>query len=104
MKTGYKECEKLLKQLKPLGYTFEYGLDGCPINLTKTAKNVNKDMFKVIIDNKVREFLSYSIAKANYHAILNISESASEQTVLAEARKMYIKLLSEEINKVKKGL
>lgn len=32
---GYKECEAMLEKLKPLGYTFEYGLDGIPYNLRK---------------------------------------------------------------------
>ena len=31
----YKECERLLKVLKPMGYTFEYGLDGEPYDLKK---------------------------------------------------------------------
>jgi len=29
----YEECEFMLKKLKPLGYTFEYYLDGTPFNL-----------------------------------------------------------------------
>lgn len=32
---GYKQCEKLLKKLEAFGYTFDYGLDGCPIDLRK---------------------------------------------------------------------
>ncbi len=32
----YRECERLLIELEPLGYSFEYGLDGSPYNLTKT--------------------------------------------------------------------
>ena len=36
MKNGYKECERLLKELRPLGYTFDYGLDAEPFNLRKT--------------------------------------------------------------------
>ena len=32
---NYKGCETLLKQLEPLGYTFDYGLDGEPHSLTK---------------------------------------------------------------------
>ena len=31
----YEECERLLKELKPYGYTFEYYLDASPYNLTK---------------------------------------------------------------------
>jgi hypothetical protein len=31
----YKECDKLLKKLKPLGYTFDYYLDAIPYNLRK---------------------------------------------------------------------
>ena len=30
----YENCEKMLQELKPLGYTFEYGLDAVPFNLT----------------------------------------------------------------------
>lgn len=29
----YKRCQELLKELEPLGYTFEYGLDACPFDL-----------------------------------------------------------------------
>tara|TARA_R110000796_G_scaffold58413_8_gene135005 strand:- start:9416 stop:9601 length:186 start_codon:yes stop_codon:yes gene_type:complete len=32
---SYTECERLLKALKPYGYTFEYYLDASPYNLTK---------------------------------------------------------------------
>lgn len=31
----YTECERLLKELKPLGYTFKYELSGEPFNLKK---------------------------------------------------------------------
>ena len=31
----YIECENLLNALKPLGYIFEYYLDGVPFNLRK---------------------------------------------------------------------
>jgi len=31
----YTECERLLRELKPYGYTFEYYLDASPYNLTK---------------------------------------------------------------------
>lgn len=31
----YEECERLLNELKPYGYTFEYYLDATPYNLTK---------------------------------------------------------------------
>ncbi len=31
----YDECKRLLDELKPLGYTFEYYLDACPFNLQK---------------------------------------------------------------------
>ncbi len=31
----YGNCKKLFDKLKPLGYTFEYGLDAQPFNLTK---------------------------------------------------------------------
>ncbi len=30
----YENCEKLLKELKPLGYTFDYYLDAVPFDLT----------------------------------------------------------------------
>jgi len=33
---AYKECDRLLNELEPLGYTFEYGLDGEPYNLIQT--------------------------------------------------------------------
>lgn len=29
----YQTCEKFLDELQPLGYTFDYGLDGIPSNL-----------------------------------------------------------------------
>lgn len=31
----YENCEKMLKEIEPLGYTFEYGLDACPYDLKK---------------------------------------------------------------------
>lgn len=31
----YTECEELLTKCNELGFTFEYDLDGCPINLTR---------------------------------------------------------------------
>jgi hypothetical protein len=31
----YRVCEELLKELKAVGYTFEYGLDAVPFNLRK---------------------------------------------------------------------
>ena len=34
-KDGYKECRRLLTELRPLGYTFEYGLDAEPYDLKK---------------------------------------------------------------------
>ncbi len=34
----YEECKNLSEILEPLGYTFDYGLDGVPINLTKIKK------------------------------------------------------------------
>jgi len=30
----YKECRRMLKELKPLGYTFDFGLCGTPYDLT----------------------------------------------------------------------
>ena len=35
MEADYILCEKLLEELKPYGYTFEYGLDAIPYNLKK---------------------------------------------------------------------
>ncbi len=32
---SYSTCEKLLAELEPLGYSFEYGLDAIPYNLKK---------------------------------------------------------------------
>jgi hypothetical protein len=32
---SYAECRRLLTALEPLGYTFEYGLDGIPYDLTQ---------------------------------------------------------------------
>lgn len=34
-KCSYKECERMLGEMNELGYTFEYGLDGEPHNLSK---------------------------------------------------------------------
>lgn len=34
-KDAYAECERLLTELKPHGYTFEYYLDGVPFNLRR---------------------------------------------------------------------
>lgn len=31
----YKECNRVLKEINKLGYTYEYYLDGTPYNLTK---------------------------------------------------------------------
>lgn len=33
---SFKACKELLKKLEPFGYTFDYGLDACPIGLKKT--------------------------------------------------------------------
>jgi hypothetical protein len=35
MDNTYLECEALLNELKPFGYSFEYGLDAQPFNLKK---------------------------------------------------------------------
>ena len=35
----YEECERLLAELEPMGYTFEYYLDASPYNLTKIDNN-----------------------------------------------------------------
>ena len=35
---SYDDCDKLQKQLKKLGFTFDYGLDASPINLRKIKK------------------------------------------------------------------
>ncbi len=35
----YKNCERLLKRLEPLGYTFDYGLDAVPFGLKKIVDN-----------------------------------------------------------------
>lgn len=32
---SYQTCERLLAELNPLGYTFDYGLDAIPFNLRK---------------------------------------------------------------------
>jgi len=32
---AYKECDRLLNELEPLKYSFDYGLDGEPFNLKK---------------------------------------------------------------------
>ena len=32
---SYQTCEKLLAELRPLGYTFDYGLDAIPFDLRK---------------------------------------------------------------------
>lgn len=34
----YERCAELLAKVEPLGYTFEYGLDGIPFGLTKIVK------------------------------------------------------------------
>jgi hypothetical protein len=36
MDNDYASCKELEAALKPLGYTFEWGLDAEPFNLTKT--------------------------------------------------------------------
>ena len=33
---AYREGDRLLNELEPLGYSFDYGLDGEPYNLYKT--------------------------------------------------------------------
>lgn len=32
---SYNNCDELIKKLNTVGYTCEYGLDACPINLKK---------------------------------------------------------------------
>lgn len=34
---SYKELDQFLKELKPLGYSFEYGLDAIPYELKKIS-------------------------------------------------------------------
>ena len=34
-KDNYSECQRILNEITPLGYSFEYGLDGEPYNLIK---------------------------------------------------------------------
>ena len=36
----YSECENMLAELKPHGYTFEYYLDAIPFNLTTISKSL----------------------------------------------------------------
>lgn len=43
----YAECERLLKTLKPLGYTFQYGLDGEPFNLMKIDSPIIVNGYKI---------------------------------------------------------
>jgi len=35
---SYEQCNRMQNLMKPLGYTFEYGLDGVPYNLRKISK------------------------------------------------------------------
>ena len=35
---AYKECDRLLNELEPHGYTFDYGLDGEPYKLKKLGQ------------------------------------------------------------------
>lgn len=37
----YTECNELLSLLQPHGYSFEYGLDAIPYNLTKSVLKAN---------------------------------------------------------------
>ena len=37
----YNTCNKYLNEMNAVGYTFEYGLDGEPMNLTKINTNLN---------------------------------------------------------------
>jgi hypothetical protein len=34
-KDPYKQCKRMEKKLKPLGYSFDWGLDGIPYDLVK---------------------------------------------------------------------
>ncbi len=61
----YKSNEKLLKELKPLGYTFEYGLDGMPYGLKKIEmkKGGSVDMDKIFNINDIDELVNIIYSK-----------------------------------------
>ena len=60
MKDSYKECERLEKALKPLGYTFDWGLSGEPFNLIKIPTAViNYDTKELTLKIDGEEYLWY---------------------------------------------
>ena len=49
----YKNCREMEAELKPLGYTFEWGLDGQPFNLQKINRKYYTDTSKDREGNKL---------------------------------------------------
>ncbi len=96
MDNTYEQCERLLKELKPLGYTFEYYLDAQPFNLTKimdinqanyelheAAKqlpdNINNDMFNKILDHNVILIEAAKCALADLEGIMPEFEPSGDR-------------------------
>lgn len=40
-RAAYAACRKLLAQIEPMGYTFDFGLDGEPYNLKECERTVD---------------------------------------------------------------
>ena len=53
----YENCANFLIEIKPLGYTFEYGLDAIPFNLRKTKQEAKKQVTKVQTGEEIIRFI-----------------------------------------------
>lgn len=80
MGTSYDTCNNLIKELKQVGYTCDYGLDGIPYELTtiKTNKTMKKE-FEFTLDEKM--------------TIWNRKQFTIEAETIEEARQKAIELV-----------
>jgi hypothetical protein len=49
---SYEECENMLKELRPLGYTFDYYLDASPFNLQPIEPITTLEQFAELINSE----------------------------------------------------
>jgi hypothetical protein len=62
---GYDTCAEFLKEMNAVGYTFEYGLDGEPFNLTKIKNNIMLEILRNKLDKLQDINLNLMVDKLN---------------------------------------
>ncbi|HTB32668.1 MAG TPA: hypothetical protein VK808_11610 [Bacteroidia bacterium] len=97
---SYKECEKLLKELELLGYTFDYGLDGNPYDLRKITFKIRvafgSDLTKAIEEFSV-EHEGLSDAEVIDHEDFDCTEGEviEREFITKEALDAYVQGLND---------